>query len=296
MSEEANPQNEELKQLMEEKERLAQEGKYLEAEEIKQKIIQMKKGSNNLKKNNLHESHVKKRETLEGDYETERAELESKWDKKIQEFVDEGKKQEKELVETHNKKMEEYITKLTSEYPRIKYSTEYLNGRVQENKLAKQERYKEAAQKKILNDKMQQKENQKYEQERSENINKNAEILGIKQEQDLNVLRARLARIYDLLMSKKDKELDTLNNKYKNKKQELIGVQTREINISNNVHADRAWEGSNRLTKKALSKKSADAPVKETNVVKPAKAEEPFKEEPKVEQKPKKSKNVKAKK
>ena len=296
MIDEDNPQFEELKKLMEEKDRLAQEGKYLEAEEIRQKIIQMKKGSNNLKKNNLHETHVKKRETLEGDYETERTELESKWDKKIQEFVDEGKKQEKELVETHNKKMEEYITKLTSEYPRIKYSTEYLNGRVQENKLAKQERYKEAAQKKLLNDKMQQKENQKYEQERSENINKNAEILGIKQEQDLNVLRARLARIYDLLMSKKDKELDTLNNKYKNKKQELIGAQTREINISNNVHADRAWEGSNRLTKKALSKKSADAPVKETNEAKPAKVEEPFKEEPKAEQKPKKPKNVKAKK
>ena len=32
--------------------------------------------------------------------------------------------------------MEEYIKKLTSEYPRIKYSSEYLNGRVQENKLA----------------------------------------------------------------------------------------------------------------------------------------------------------------
>ena len=107
MSEESNPQYEELKQLIEEKERLAQEGKYLEAEEIKQKIIQMKKGSNNLKKNTLHETQLKKRETLEGDYETERTELESKWDKKIQEFVDEGKKQEKELVETHNKKMEE---------------------------------------------------------------------------------------------------------------------------------------------------------------------------------------------
>ena len=258
MIDENNPQYEELKQLMEEKERLAQEGKYLEAEEIKQKIIQMKKGSNNLKKNTLHENHIKKRETLEGDYETERSELEHKWDKKIQEFVDEGKKQEKELVETHNKKMEEYITKLTSEYPRIKYSTEYLNGRVQENKLAKQERYKEAAQKKILNDKMQQKENEKYEQERSENINKNAEILGLKQEQDLNVLRARLARIYDLLVAKKDKELDTLNNKYKNKKQELICLQTREVNISNNVHANRAWEGSNRLTQKALSKKNVD--------------------------------------
>ena len=49
----------------------------------------MKKGSNLLKKNSLLESHIKERETLEGDYEEERHELKSKWDKKIQEFVDE---------------------------------------------------------------------------------------------------------------------------------------------------------------------------------------------------------------
>ena len=255
MADNENSQFQEIKQLMEEKDRLVQEGKYLEADQIKQKINAMKKGTSTQKQGALHDSQVKERQTLEGDYESERKELEEKWDKKIQEFVDEGKKQEKELVEAHNKKMEEYISKLTSEYPRIKYSTEYLNGRVQENKLAKQERYKEAAQKKLLNDKMQQKENEKYEQERSENINKNAETLGIKQEQDLNVLRARLARIYDLLVSKKDKALETLNNKFKNKKQELSGIQTRQMNISSNANADRAWEGSNRLTKMALSNK-----------------------------------------
>jgi hypothetical protein len=245
----------ELKELRKEKERLVQEGKYLEAEEIKQKINELKKGSNNQKRETLYESQEKERKTLEGDYESDKKELEEKWDKKIQDFVEEGKKQEKELVEMHNQKMEEYIKKLTSEYPRIKYSVEYLNGRVQENKLAKQERYKEAAEKKIINDKMQQKENEKYEKERSENINKNAETLGIKQEQDLNVLRARLARIYDLLVSKKDKDLETLNNKYKNKKQELIAEQTRKMNISNNTNADRAWEGSIRLSKLAISKK-----------------------------------------
>ena len=241
---------------MEEKDRLVQEGKYLEAEEIKLKINDMKRGTNYQKRDALHENQIKERQALEGDYETERKELEEKWDKKIQEFVEEGKKQEKELVELHNKKMEEYITKLTSEYPRIKYSSEYLNGRVQENKLAKQERYKEAAQRKLINDKMQQQENEKYEQERSENINKNAETLGVKQEQDLNVLRARLARIYDKLVSKKDKDLEILNNKFKNKKQELIGTQNRQMNISNNSNADRAWEGSNRLTKMALSNRN----------------------------------------
>jgi hypothetical protein len=290
MSESNNPQYEEIKKLLEEKEQLVSEGKYLEAEEIKKKIAEMKKDTSTQKKGALHENQVKERQNLEQDYETERKELEEKWDKKIQEFVDEGKKQEKELVETHNKKMEEYITKLTSEYPRIKYSTEYLNGRVQENKLAKQERYKEAAQKKLINDKMQQQENEKYESERSENINKNAETLGIKQEQDLNVLRARLARIYDKLVVKKDKELETLDNKYKGKKQELIGTQIRLMNISEDVNKDRAWEGSNRLTKKALENK------KESEII--SKDISNKKHTPKLEfeERPTKSKNNKNKK
>ena len=188
-----------------------------------------------------------------------------KLDKKIQEFVELGKKQEKELVELHNKKMEEYITKATAEYPPIKYSTEYLNGRLQESKLVKQERFVEAAQKKALIDKLQTKENEKYEADRSENINKSAESLGIKQEQDLNVLRARLARIYDLMTSKKEKDLETLDNKFKNKKQELIGNQMRQINITENANKDRAWEGSNKLIKMALKNKKENETLEKRN-------------------------------
>ena len=161
--------------------------------------------------------------------------------------------------------MEEYITKLTAEYPHIKYSTEYLTGRLQENKLAKQERFMEAAQKKLVNDKMQQKENERYESERSENINKNAESLGLKQEQDLNVLRARLARIYDLMTTKKEKELEILDNKFKGKKQELIGNQMRQFNITENANKDRAWEGSNKLTKMALKGKKENETLQKGN-------------------------------
>ncbi len=46
MLEQDNQQFQELKQLMEIKEHLVQEGKYLEAGKIKHKINEMKKGSN----------------------------------------------------------------------------------------------------------------------------------------------------------------------------------------------------------------------------------------------------------
>ena len=250
-----NPSYEELKKLMEEKDSLVKEGKYLEAEEIRKKILSIKNDSSSQKKGSLHSLQLKQRQTLEDEYKSERKELEEKWDKKIQEFVELGKKQEKELVELHNKKMEEYITKATAEYPHIKYSTEYLNGKVQD----------EAAQRKALNDKLQTKENEKYEADRSENINKSAEILGLKQEQDLNVLRARLARIYDLMTSKKEKELETLDNKFKNKKQELIGNQMRQINITENANKDRAMEGSNKLIKMALKNKKENETLEKGN-------------------------------
>ena len=93
MADPSSQKSQEIKQLMEEKDKLVQEGKYLEAEEIKQKIKDMKKDNNSQKVGELHESQVKEIQTLEGDYETERKELEEKWDKKIQEFVDDGKKQ-----------------------------------------------------------------------------------------------------------------------------------------------------------------------------------------------------------
>ena len=76
-----------IKQLIEEKDKLVQEGKYLEAEEIKQIIRDMKKGNNTQKVGELYEFQVKEREVLEGDYETERKVLEEKWDKKIQEYA-----------------------------------------------------------------------------------------------------------------------------------------------------------------------------------------------------------------
>ena len=51
------------------------------------------------------------------------------------------------------------------------------------------------------------------------------------------------------------KELEMLDNKFKGKKQELIGTQMRQINIVENANKDRAMEGSNKLTQMALKNK-----------------------------------------
>ena len=68
---------------MEEKDTLVKEGKYLETEEILQKIISIKNESSSNKKGSLHSTQQKQRESLEEEYKTERKELEEKWGKKI---------------------------------------------------------------------------------------------------------------------------------------------------------------------------------------------------------------------
>ena len=57
------------------------------------------------------------------------------------------------------------------------------------------------------------------------------------------------------MTSKKEKELETLDNKFKGKKQELISTQMKLINIIQDANKDRAWEGLNKLTKIELKKK-----------------------------------------
>ena len=69
----------------------------------------------------------------------------------------------------------------------------------------------------------------------------------------------------DLMTSKKEKELETLDNKFKGKKQELIVNQMGQINISENSNKDRAWEGSNKLTKMALKNKKENETLEKGN-------------------------------
>ena len=175
-----DPKFSELKKLMEEKNSLVKEGKYLEAEDICQKILSIKNDSSSNKQDSLHSTQQKQSQSLEEEYKNERKELEKNGTKKFRNSLCWGKNKKKNWSNYTIKKWKNIYQNWPRNIPHIKYSTEYLNGRLQENKLAKQERFLEAANKKFLNDKMQQKENEKYENDRNENINKNAESLGLK--------------------------------------------------------------------------------------------------------------------
>ena len=142
-----NPFNEDqllLMQLMQEKEKLVLEGKYLEANEIKAKIDKLRKSNRNMRTQTLNLIQNKQNEELEENYSQEYQKLSDLWDNKLLSFIENGNKMEDELALNQNSKLEELINDLTSNYPPIKFSSEYLNLRQIEKNLVKQERYQEA--------------------------------------------------------------------------------------------------------------------------------------------------------
>ena len=218
---EVSSQRDLLLELTQQKEKLVSEGKYLEANEVKNKINKIKNSSLYRKSQTLTETQEKQNEGLEEAFNIELHDLVEFWDNKIQDFIEKGKQAETELNEYHNQQMEELINNLTNKYPAIKYSKEYLENKSIEINLAKQERFKEAHYYRVKCDKLEEKENAKYERDRNAHIQLKAEILGNKQANEKKCLRERNETQLDLLINQKNNELNKLSQKYKNIKNEL---------------------------------------------------------------------------
>lgn len=248
---ELSSQRDVINELIQQKERLASEGRYLEANEIKNQINQIKNTSLYHKNQTLTEAQERQNEGLEEAFNIELQSLIEEWDNRIQTFVEKGKQAEMELNETHNIQMEELINNLTNKYPSIKYSKEYLENKTIELNLAKQERFKEAHYYKVKCDKLEQIENDKYIKDRNAHIQLKAEILGTKQANEKKCLREKFDTNYELLNKQKEDEIKQLSQKYKNIKCEMEYIHKKQKvgdkNKHKQIHATNALERINTL-------------------------------------------------
>jgi hypothetical protein len=252
-----NPLNEDqliLMQLLQEKEKLVSEGKYLEANEIKSKIDKLRKSNKNMRTQTLNLIQNKQNEDLEENYNLEYQNVSDMWDNKLLSFIENGNKLEEELVQNQNNKLEELINELTSNYPSIKYSKEYLNLKQIEKNLVKQERYQEANYYKEKCDKLELEENEKYNKERNDNIRKKVESFGLKFENEKKVLREKLDRNFELLKVQRDKELKQITFKYRNRKIDLNGIHKKQRNINQNDNLIRSQNLNNFISTMKINK------------------------------------------
>ena len=252
-----NPFNEDqllLMQLIQEKEKLVSEGKYLEANEVKSKIDKLRKSNRNMRTQTLNLIQNKQNEELEENYNLEYQKVSDMWDNKLLAFIENGNKLEDELAQNQNSKLEELINELTSNYPSIKFSREYLNLKQIEKNLVKQERYQEANYYKSKCDKLEREEIEKYNKERSDNIRKKADAMGLKFENEKKVLREKLDRNFELLKVQRDTELKQITFKYRNRKIDLNSIHRKQRNINQNDNLIRSQNLNNYISTMNINK------------------------------------------
>lgn len=210
-----------ISELESEKERLVLEGKYMEASEIKKKLEKLKINKKSKKKQNISNIQEKRSEQLVLLYTEEYNNLIQTWENKIKELAEKYESNEKKMEEEHTKQMEEYVEELMKKYPSMKYSKKYLETKAIEINLAKQDKFKEADIYRKKCDKMEEKETDEYNKKRNLTLQKKAEALSIKQEKEKKNINEKFEIKLELMKKERDKELEQLDIKYKNLKNDI---------------------------------------------------------------------------
>lgn len=136
-----NDYNDVIVQLTREKEQLVAEGRYLEAENVKLRINELKGNMTGQKKKDLDFQHAQEMQNLEENFNKEIFELNQRWDLTFNDFGEKAKKTEENINIKHKAEMEELVQSLDAKLPRqVKFSREYLDLKQSEMNLVKQER------------------------------------------------------------------------------------------------------------------------------------------------------------
>jgi hypothetical protein len=126
---------------MKEKQQLALEGRYLEAEALKQKVNEIREMSIINRKKELIQMHNSELRNLEEAYNKEINELIKYWTEIYNQFDEKYKAYEENLNKRLKEEMFEYINVLENKFSSaVKYSKEYLDLKDTEANLVKAER------------------------------------------------------------------------------------------------------------------------------------------------------------
>jgi hypothetical protein len=117
------------------------EGKYLEAESVKNRVNELKQNMSGQKKRDLTSQHNSEMQNLEENYNKDIEEMNQKWEVLFLEFNEKAKKLDEEMNARQKGEMEELMALLDMKLPKlVKFSREYLDLKQSELNLVKQER------------------------------------------------------------------------------------------------------------------------------------------------------------
>jgi len=127
--------------LIREKDELAAQGQYLEAERVRRKLNDIKSQLTNQKKSTLSSQQSSEAQQLEESYLNEIFTFNQEWDQKLNFFNQSAKETEQEINTRHQQELETFMKKEEEKLPKIvKFSAECLNIKKIEAELVRLER------------------------------------------------------------------------------------------------------------------------------------------------------------
>ncbi|CAD8210846.1 unnamed protein product [Paramecium octaurelia] len=205
-------------------------GKYLEADQAKKRLGELKKDLDSKNKIEVKDRHTNEKQEIEKAHLEEFNQFNEFWDQKMAEFDQEAQRVKEQVLQRHDEELNQFTDELENSIPvKPKDSAELLSLRKTEESLARQENYQEAhvTQQRILS--MERDEYERWNQQRSCKI-KNL-ILQLKQKQstELNALQQRILSGQEEQRKIRSQELEKLLQKYQNVRKELSSQQNQEI-------------------------------------------------------------------
>lgn len=210
-------------------------GQYEKAKQCTQKVSELKTSEKNKKKKDLVEQQSAEAEMLDQQYKEEVEKLNLIWDKKFEALQEKSKKAEEKINEKQQKEMEELYTTFEKKFPAtIKFSKEYLALENQEKNLVKLQKFDEAKIIKKKKEEQKQKDTDKWNKDKTEKIKNQVIQKSNKHINEKNVLKKKFEVELNLLRMEKQKDLQHLDKKFHNKKQELDLQQKSERKLADN--------------------------------------------------------------
>lgn len=225
--------------MLNKKQDLISQGRYIEAHEIKLKIDEMKSNTKYNHDLTIKENNIKHSEELEKNFNNDLKETEAFYDNQLGQFIDGAKKAEVELFEAHRNEMTQYIQSLDNKISKtVKFSKKYLDLKRNEGNAVKHDNLIQANYYKTECDKLEQKEVEEFTQKRNMTIDQLVNNLTSRQDKEKRNLKQKLDLNYEKIQSEKKEKLSYIKKKYYNQKTDLLNKCKKEKKQTqyNNIH------------------------------------------------------------
>ena len=199
---------------------------FLKADQISNKIKKLKAKELRAHKKGIQLRQMEDLQMLEDSHRREIADFNQIWNEKFEEYKEACRNGEVDLKEKQQESFKARREELMNKVPVIpKHSSRILDLRKMQDAVIKQKDYKEAHSLQVQLDGLQDGNQEKWQEERNEKIEKKLAEMARKQEVEVDNYRKKALSGFNELKKLKSAELEALVKRYNNAKQDLMGAQ-----------------------------------------------------------------------